>query len=104
MLKYVAIIVLSSIIFVSCVSRTSPLVGLLVTNVTHSGGVSDDQGGVLQGKAKCKSILGLVSTGDCSIEAAKKAGGITTVSTIDYNTKSYVFGIYQSFEVIVTGK
>ena len=105
MLKYVAIIVLSSILFVGCVMQSSaPLTGVLYTNVTHAGMATTEQDYSKTGKAKCSNILGLVSTGDCSIEKAKKDGRITAVSSVDYNSKSYFFGIYQSYEVIVTGK
>lgn len=55
------------------------------------------------GKATCTSVLGLVAMGDCSIEAAKKAGGITTVSHVDNETFN-VLGVYAKFTTVVKGK
>lgn len=54
------------------------------------------------GVAKTESILGAVSWGDCSTQAAAKAGGITTVESADYHFYN-VMGVYQKFEVIVHG-
>jgi len=55
------------------------------------------------GEATCTSILGAFALGDCSIEAASKAGGITEVSTVD--TKSInVLGIYASHTTVVRGR
>lgn len=105
MLKYVALIALSAMIFVGCGSAyfKAPLAGGIVTNVTYDGSVSAEQGGEKQGKSKCHSILGIVGYGDCSIEAAKKNGGISMVSSVDYDFFT-VLGIYAGYTVIVTGR
>ena len=55
------------------------------------------------GSAKCKSYLGLVAVGDCSIEAAARAAGITEIHHVDYETLS-VLGIYAEFVTIVYGE
>jgi len=67
---------------------------LLVTNSTASSKV---------GEATCTSILGLIGTGDCSIEAAAKAGGITEVSTIDTKVNN-ILGVYATSTTIVRGR
>lgn len=54
------------------------------------------------GEACISSILGLVATGDASIEAAKKAGGISQVSHIDHEQFSVV-GVYATSCTIVHG-
>lgn len=54
------------------------------------------------GVARSESILGAVSWGDCSTQAAAKAGGITTIESADYHFYN-VMGVYQKFEVIVYG-
>jgi hypothetical protein len=48
------------------------------------------------------SAFGLVAWGDCSIETAAKAGGITQIRHIDYQSKN-VLG-YQEFTTIVKGE
>lgn len=54
------------------------------------------------GKACATSILGLVASGDASIEAAKAAGGITRAASVDWSVDS-ILGIYGTYCTIVTG-
>jgi hypothetical protein len=54
------------------------------------------------GEACISSILGIVATGDGSLEAAKKAGGITQVAHVDYEQFSVV-GVYATSCTIVHG-
>lgn len=42
------------------------------------------------GKSCGKNYLGLVATGDSSVSAAKRDGGISTVTSIDKEVKRYV--------------
>ncbi len=65
---------------------------------TSNSGVSTKTG-----EAQCISVLGLVAVGDCSIETAKKNGGITKVNTVDWDTKN-ILGIYGTYTVIVSGE
>ena len=51
---------------------------------------------------KCTSILGLIATGDCSIENAKKNGGITNVSSVDYD-RTNILGLIHTGSTIVKG-
>ena len=64
---------------------------------------SGQDAGLQSGEASSTSILGLVATGDCSIEAAAKEGGIRTVEFCDY-TYLNVLGVYQRFTVVAYGK
>jgi len=54
------------------------------------------------GEACISSILGIVATGDASIEAAKKAGGISQIAHIDHEQFSVV-GVYATSCTIVHG-
>ena len=54
------------------------------------------------GTASCTSILALIATGDCSIEAAKKNGGISTFSHVDWDAKN-ILGIYGKYKITVYG-
>jgi hypothetical protein len=58
--------------------------------------------GKKQGVSECKSVLAIVATGDCSIETAKKNGGITKVSGVDWEAKS-ILGIIGEYKVHVYG-
>lgn len=55
------------------------------------------------GTAECTSILGLVATGDASIETAMKNGGITKVSHVDWDAKN-ILGIIGTYKVVVYGQ
>ena len=55
------------------------------------------------GTSSYMSILGLVSVGDGSINAAAKNGGITKISHVDQ--KNYnILGVYAKFETTVYGE
>ena len=55
------------------------------------------------GEACISSILGVVATGDASLEAAKKAGGVTQVAYVDHEQFS-VLGVYATSCTIVHGQ
>lgn len=55
------------------------------------------------GQACIKNILGVVSTGDSSIKAAAKNGGIKEVATVDVKVKT-ILGLYGESCTIVTGQ
>jgi len=56
-----------------------------------------------EGVAECKSVLALVATGDCSIETAKRNGGITKVSNVNWEAKS-ILGIIGEYKLHVFGE
>lgn len=58
---------------------------------------------VKRGEACVQNFLGLIATGDASIDAAKKNGGITTVTSVDENV-SRVLGYYAQFCTVVKGQ
>ena len=55
-----------------------------------------------EGKACARSYLGMVALGDSSIQAAKAAGGITQVSSVDHDSRNNL-GIIADFCTIVRG-
>lgn len=55
------------------------------------------------GTACAKTIVGVLVKGDASIRAAKKAGKISKVSTVDYHTKGYYPFVGETC-IIVTGQ
>jgi hypothetical protein len=57
----------------------------------------------LVGRASCKQVVWVVSTGDSSIEAAAKAAGITNISYVDYEYFDVLGGVYSVFTVVVHG-
>jgi len=81
----------------------SPLTGVIYTDVKAPVTATSNSGGVKVGQATATSILGLVATGDASIQAAMQEGGITKVDHVDYHTTS-ILGIYATYTVTVYGQ
>jgi hypothetical protein len=55
------------------------------------------------GRACVQSILGMVATGDASIEAAKAAGGIKEVVNMNYEAKN-ILGVWGEYCLVVKGR
>ena len=79
-----------------CQIVASPMAGGIY-NETKYGDVATKEG-----KACGTSILGWVATGDASVSAAKAAGGITTVASVDHSAKN-ILGILGEWCTIVKG-
>lgn len=80
-----------------------PLGGLyteLKLPVTDTG---NGGSGSKTGTAECMSVLSLVATGDCSIQAAKKNGGITKVNHVDWDARN-ILGIIGNYKTVVHGE
>lgn len=54
------------------------------------------------GSASSTSILGLYASGDCSIAAAARAGGLERIGHVDYEYTNMI-GIWQKVTVFVYG-
>ena len=81
----------------------TPHNSILYGNVSAPLFVTDNSGLVMKkGSASSTSILGLVTTGDSSIRAAARDGGITKIHYVDHSFK-HVFGIWSVYTVTVYG-
>lgn len=85
-----------------CALARSPVTGLVYLNTSAGESVSSNDVGTKRGEACATSILGWVGTGDASISAAAKAGGITKISHVD-STASDILLIYAEYCTIVYG-
>jgi hypothetical protein len=56
-----------------------------------------------KGEASCINYFGLVATGNASLEAAMKNGGITRVHHVDCKYK-FIMGVYSKFTLVVYGE
>jgi len=100
--KLAAILLIVAMLAAGCATARTPVNGLLYVDVRAPLGVATGAD-TKTGEACASSILGLVATGDASIEAAKKAGSITEVAYIDF-TSSRILGIYAKFCTVVKGR
>ena len=86
-----------------CATARSPVTGVWYTD-THSGvAATSNQAGNRVGEACASTILGLIGTGDASIEAARRNGGITMISSVDDHSKS-ILGLWAEYCTIVRGR
>jgi hypothetical protein len=87
----------------SCAFTAAPVTGFIYTDVKAPLAVTSNEGSTKVGTAKMQSILGIVATGDASIEAAAKSAGITKIHHVDYEATS-VIGVVATFTVVVYGE
>ena len=87
----------------SCAVVRSPVIGGLYTDVKAPLAVTGNSGSSKVGTAEATSILGLVATGDASIETAAKSAGITKIHHVDEYAYS-VLGIFAKYTIFVYGE
>ena len=80
-----------------------PVIGFIYTDVQAPLTATANPVASKVGTAEATSILGLVATGDASINTAARNAGITRISHVDYASKS-ILGIYATFTVYVYGE
>lgn len=88
---------------VGCATAHSPVSGFWYTNVKGGIQATEAYGGTARGESCASSILGIVATGDASIDTAKKAGGIAQVVAVDHTSNS-ILGVYAKYCTVVYGK
>lgn len=94
----------AAVMLSSCAAYVaSPLTGFLYTDVKAPLAVTNHDAATKVGTAKAQSILGIVATGDASIEAAARSAGITKIHHVDYQGTS-ILGIIATFTVYVYGE
>lgn len=86
-----------------CAVAKAPVTGLWYTDTHSSVSPTSNQAGNRVGEACATSILGVVATGDASIEAARRNGGITMISGVDDHATS-ILGVYAKYCTIVRGR
>lgn len=102
-LKLLGLVIVSSMLLSSCAVVSTPLTGFVYTDLKTPLAVTDNEGSSKVGKAEATSILGIVATGDASIDAAAKSAGITKIHHVDVQATS-VLGIFAKYEIFVYGE
>lgn len=98
----VAVIAVVGLSLAGCQIVASPMLGVIYTETKYGDTATTATAATKEGKACGQSILGWVATGDASVAAAKAAGGITTVSSVDHTAKQ-ILGIVGDWCTIVKG-
>ena len=97
------LVVMSTVILSGCAAVQAPLMGGLFTDVQAPITATSNVESSKVGTASCTSILGIIATGDASIQAAASSVGITKIHHVDYHATSFL-GIYAKYEVTVYGE
>ena len=92
-----------SMMLTGCAMVSSPVSGYVYLQTKGPGAVTSNTLGHKVGTSEATSILGILGSGDASINAAAKAGGIKKISHVDYET-SNILGIYAKHITIVYGE
>ncbi len=87
----------------SCAMVSAPVNGTIFGSVKAPLAVTGNTGAVKVGTATAKSILGIIATGDASIEAAAKSAGITKIHHVDYESTN-ILTFYATYTVYVYGE
>ena len=104
MIKNSTKLALVAVVLSGCATgMRQPITGFLYSDVQSPAAATSNQAGNRVGEACASSILGLVATGDATIETARRNGGITMITSVDDSTTSY-FGIYAKYCTIVRGR
>ena len=94
-----AALALSAIVLSSC---GAPVIGAAYTDITIPVTATTASGSKV-GTATSTTYLALWAEGDASINAAKKNGGITTVSSVDTKIHS-ILGLITTYTTTVRGE
>lgn len=97
-----ATIALIALSLTGCMPVASPLAGGIFADVKYGIVATDASAATKEGKACATTILGWFATGDASVQAAKTAGGISTVAVVDHSAKN-ILGIFAEWCTIVRG-
>lgn len=89
-------------VLAGCAGVRAPVNGSLYLDVQDGAAVSTAAASK-KGTAQATTILGWVGTGDASISAASKAGGISKVAYVDYHSTN-ILGIFGTYTTIVYGE
>jgi hypothetical protein len=101
-LLFAAVTAATAVVFTGC--AVHPTVGVIYQNIEAPVTATSSAEGIKTGESEqCTSILGLIATGNCSVENAKANSGITDVSSVDYQITSY-FSVYSTGKTVIKGK
>jgi len=99
-----SLIALSGCQYMTPPIKDTPVNGYIYSSVNWDGKVANqDISDLKTGEACAKSYLGVVALGDASIAAAKQAGNISKVSSVDHTSTSY-FVFYGKYCTVVRGE
>jgi len=103
-MKKLAMLVAATAIIVLSGCATAVPRGIISSDMTLPIMATGNMKGTKKGVATCQSIMGFIASGDASIAAAMKKGGIKKVSHVDWKVVSEIpLGIKTVYTTTVYG-
>ncbi len=102
-MKKLFILLIGGLLLSSCAVVRAPLTGVIYTDMKAPVTATSNSVSTKVGTAEATSILGIVATGDASIDAAAKSAGITKIHHVDEGAMS-ILGLYAKYTVYVYGE
>lgn len=93
----------AGLFFTSCAMTSAPLTGFVYQDLKSPVAVTSNTGATKVGTATANSVLGIVATGDASVEAAAKSAGIKKIHHVDQHATN-ILGIYATYTITVYGE
>ncbi len=91
-------------LFSSCAMIATPVgPATIYSDVAHVEAVTSNPVGRKVGTAKATNILGIIATGDASVQTAANSAGISKISHVDCKKKS-LLGLFSSYTIFVYGE
>lgn len=102
-MKKLALAAFALSMFTGCAtSQRAPVTGFLFNETKSAEGAAGPTSTAKTGRSCATSILGIVGTGDASITAAAKNGGITRISYVDGESKG-ILGVWAEYCTVAYG-
>ena len=101
-MKKLMLLAAAGLLLGACATPNTEVGIALFSDTTQPMLATNSVGATKVGRACGKNYLGLLITGDMSVETAKRNGHITSVSSIDKEIKSYA--IYAEVCTVVRGR
>jgi hypothetical protein len=103
-MKKLFFICAATLLMTSCATISSPVgSAFLYTQVKTGEGVTSNQIGTKVGTAKASNVLGIVASGDASIQTAANSAGIKKISHVD-SEKFNILGLFSTYQIFVYGE
>ncbi len=93
--------ILATFLMSSC-AMVAPMPGTIYTGMKAGSFENSDIQPAKEGQACAQSVLGIITWGDASIEAAKKDGSIKKVASVDH--ESFAVLVYGKYCTVVKGE
>lgn len=102
-MKKMISLVIAALFLGGCASSMSPVTGFVYTNISAPlTATAAPEAPARVGRATVRSILGILASGDASIQTAARNGGIREIHYVDYESQNF-FGVLAEYTVVVYG-